>query len=70
MCHTPPSPPHPLHTPYSSLPSPSLPPLCCPSIREHDETLLLALAGVHCPDPELRARLNHTFIRRSLRKHK
>ena len=40
------------------------------SIREGDEALLLALAGVHCPDPDLRARLNYTFMRRTLTAHK
>jgi hypothetical protein len=36
------------------------------SIRDSDETLLLSLAGVHCPDPDLTARLNHTAMRRTL----
>ena len=36
------------------------------SIRESDETLLLSLAGVHCLDPDLTARLNYTAMRRTL----
>jgi len=37
-------------------------------IHSSDVSILLALAGLHCVDSDLSARLNHTFIQRTIRK--